>query len=341
MSLPDRQYSDQGNVCPIPWPEFRAALEAEYQPPVVAPATRCALLSILNALEQLPIKTEDGNERTISTTSDLTTSLVATYLTTRPSMLSPWTIKGDLSVIRMICNRAEMSFQLRVNPFRIRKLARWVRLTPPQGKKHFSRAEIRAVLDLMKKDAEERQGWSGWRAKRLWALTSVVAYCGLRAREAQTLWVQDVDLASRIIHISARARRKTTASVAPVPIPEAAVPILTNWLGSRLSSPYGFPLPAADKIPWLFPTLDRRAAWLSGGPGSKPVHRLKAVAQRAGVEGMTFLSLRHSWATHAEYWGLGPNMTQRVLRHTSSATQNHYRHADIDNLRDKVSGIEF
>jgi len=34
-------------------------------------------------------------------------------------------------------------------------------------------------------------------------------------------------------------------------------------------------------------------------------------------------------------------MIQRVLRHTSLSTQNHYRHADIDNMRKAVEGIDF
>lgn len=57
--------------------------------------------------------------------------------------------------------------------------------------------------------------------------------------------------------------------------------------------------------------------------------------------GFTFLSLRHSFATHAEHWGLSPAMIQRILRHTSVRTQIGYRHADAANLRAAGGRIGF
>src|SRR5208337_3391992 len=113
----------------------------------------------------------------------------------------------------------------------------------------------------------------------------------------------EIRLEARFIALTDRGRDggyrlKTPGSEQPVPIPEALVPILTDWLSHRLDAPVDFPIPL--DFPWLFPTLNRRSNWTSGPPGTKPVQRLQAVGKRAGVEGLTLLALRHSWATHAE-----------------------------------------
>ena len=196
----------------------------------------------------------------------------------------------------------------------------------------------------MAQDVETTAGWSQWRARRLYALTATVAYCGLRASEALYLHAADIRLEARCIGLTDRGRDggkafKTNASAQPVPIPNALVPILADWLEHRLDAPADFPIP---ECPWLFPTLNRKSNWKSGVPGQKPVQRLQAVANRAGVEGMTFLSLSHSWATHAEYHGYGPALIQRVLRHTTEKTAElWYRHADVPNLVERVSGFDF
>jgi integrase len=95
--------------------------------------------------------------------------------------------------------------------------------------------------------------------------------------------------------------------------------------------------------PWLFPSITGSSNWKGGCPGTKPLDRLHDVAKRAGVEGgMTFLSLRHSWATHAEYHGYGPALIQRVLRHTTEQTAaKWYRHADLPNLIERCAGFDF
>jgi integrase len=246
-------------------------------------------------------------------------------------------------VIRSICSYAETAGYVRCSPFRLRKLSKWVRVAPLEGKRHFSREEIRRVLDLMAKDVAGRAGWSQWRARRLQAVTAIVAYTGMRKMEALQLQVGDVDLAARVIWIRPHGktgRLKTAASEAPVPIVQALVPILTEWLAHRMDAPFGFPIP--DTCPWLIPTLNRRSAWTSGQPGGKALDRLKLVAKRAGVEDVTFLALRHGWATHAEFFGYGEALIQRVLRHTSTRTaKKHYRHADLPNLIERTAGFDF
>jgi integrase len=101
-----------------------------------------------------------------------------------------------------------------------------------------------------------------------------------------------------------------------------------------------FPLP--EVCPWLIPTVNRKSPWTSGQPGGKALDRLRAVGKRAGLEGLTFQALRHGWATHAEYFGYGSALIQRVLRHTSIRTsEKHYRHADVPNLVERTAGFDF
>jgi integrase len=334
ISLPDavdRMPTDQ-TTTPIPWPVYRAELVALYAPPMCAKATAAKMRAVLRELDALGVQS----------TADLTPVLVSRYIAARLPDQSPYTLNSLLTVVRTICSYAEMSGYLRCSPFRLRKLSRWVRLTPLSGKRHFSREEIRKVLDLIAADIKAREGWAQWRSRRLQAATAIVAYTGMRKMEALQLQVGDVDLVARVIWIRPHGkggRLKTTASEAPVPIVQALVPILTSWLAHRMDEPHDFPCP--DECPWLIPTVNRRSPWTSGQPGGKALDRLRAVAQRAGVEGLTFQALRHGWATHAEYFGYGPALIQRVLRHTSMRTQKGYRHADLPNIIERTAGFDF
>jgi len=291
--------------------------------------------SVLDLLRGLEVKT----------TADLTPALVARFIETRPPGQSPRTLQTLLRVLRGVCNNAVINGYLRVSPFALRRVSQWLgRIGPPTEKKHYSRDEIRRVLILMAADVEATAGWSQWRARRLYALTATVAYCGLRASEALYLHAADIRLEARFIALTDRGRDggyrlKTPGSEQPVPIPEALVPILTDWLSHRLDHPADFEIPPCE---WLFPNLNRRSNWRGGVPGSKPVQRLQDVGKRAGIEGLTFLALRHSWATHAEYHGYGPALIQRVLRHTTEQTAaQFYRHADLPNLIERCAGFDF
>ena len=238
-----------------------------------------------------------------------------------------------------------------MSPFRLRKT--WIRRVAPQRKQHHTREEIARVLALMRRDIDRKTSWAQWRARRLYALCATVAYTGLRAKEAHFLRTEDVDLAERMLFIRPRSgnRLKTERSAQPVPIPEALVPILAEWM-PHLVLPEVRPCDADAPRPranpqgvrdpgWMFPNAYRTGPWRGGPAGCRPIDRMKAMGRRAGVEGFTFQSLRHSWATHAEFWGLSDLQIARVLRHTNTRTQDHYRHADGENLRASVNGIGF
>jgi integrase len=324
-------------IRPIPFPEFRDEVLRLYDPPHRATATRRQVAQVMREISALEVKT----------TADLTPALVARYVESRPPGQSPRTLHSVLRVLRSICNQAVISGVLRVSPFAARRVSQWTgRLGPPMEKKHYSREEIRRVLTLMAQDVQTTAGYAQWRARRLYALTATIAYTGLRAvSEALFLHAADIKLEARFIALADRGRDggqrfKTEGSEQPVPIPDALVPILRDWLEHRLDRPADRPIPL--DCPWLFPNITGSSNWKSGCRGTKPLDRLQDVGKRAGVEGLTFLSLRHSWATHAEYHGYGPALIQRVLRHTTEQTAaKWYRHADLPNLIERCAGFDF
>jgi integrase len=316
---------------PIPFDQFMAELEGNYSAPLAAKGTWRKMSQVMRELQALGV----------TSTAELTMRTVSAYVASRSRDESPWTTRSVLSSLRAACGYAEAQGYLRVNPFRTKSLGKWVRLTPPQEDRHLSRQEIRAILDRMTLDIAERVQWSQWRARRIYALTAIIAYAALRKSEALHLQMQDVDVASRIIHVVQRgARFKTAASSQPVAMPTALVPILEDWFIHRMDGPPDFAMP--KECPWVIPTIDRRRPWVSGTLNARALDIFQDAAVRAGVHDATFQALRRSWATHAEFYGLGAAMIQRQLRHTNPITsEKWYRFPDLPNMREKVSGMDF
>jgi integrase len=322
---------DYRSVGPIAFDRFIAELLKLYDFPLRSKATRDKLRYTLEILAGL--LGPDG------TTAGLSIDLVASFVKSRPPGESPHTTHGLLANVRSACNFAVSQGYLRTSPFSYRK--RWIRLSAPTRKKHHSQDEIRRVLDLLATEVRDTTGWARWRARRLQALASTVAYTGLRRDEALHLHGADVDLPGRMILLVERSKLlKTEMSSQPVPICLALVPILESWMGHCRDIPEAS-IDSPPDCPYLFPGVTRVGAWTGGPPGSRPLDQLKAAGERAGVQEFTFQSLRHSWATHAESWGMSDVMIQRVLRHTTTRTQLRYRHPDLDNMRLAVDRIDF
>lgn len=319
---------------PVPFDHFKAEFLAQHRAQS-APATLAKYEQLCRLLEGLGVET----------TGQLTLDLVARFIASRPAAESPFTTRGLLMSLRSICYDAEARRYVQVSPFRLRKLSRLIRAPKPEGVRHQGRDEIRRVFDLMRRDTETKQGWPQWRARRLYALTATVALTGLRAREAQRLWVADLDLVNGIINLKPRTKSgllKTDASAQPVILPKALKPILTDWLRHRLDARRGFDLPTAAEIPWVFPGSTRTCAWVGGSSGVRPMDCLRAAATRAGVPRMTFQSLRRSFATAAEAAGIPQAMITRQCRHSSEeTTKRWYQQRDLDSLRDAVEGFDY
>ena len=336
LHLPNPQFPGQPHdVRPPTWAYFKEEFLSLYVPPLKA-RTSCSMMRYaIRCLEELGLQS----------LTDLTPALIGRLTASRPPTNSPNTTRGLLLYVQALCNYAAKSGFIRVSPFHIRPISSFVRQVPARGKKHASFEEIKAVLDLMREQAKV-DGWLGWKAKRLYALTATLAYTGMRDGEAKFLQVADIDLKEGIIWIVSRIEHKTKthASAAPIAMPPKLIPILEEWLRHRMSRPPGFAIDSED-CPWVFPTLRRhaRAPWTSGGPGTCPRDRMRAVAAQAGVDGFGPLMLRHSMATHLiGRWGASAGIVMRILRHTTPRTaQVWYTHDDIPNLKAAVANVEF
>jgi integrase len=335
-SLTDRIDRNQAELpVSMPWAEFRAEFQSLYAPGLAAPQTAKIIDRILRQVEALGI----------ASTSELTPAFVARYLATRPPGESPYTTRGVLSNLRTVCSYAEQMGYVRINPFRLRRLSRWVGHMPPPGdgkKRHCSRAEIKAVWDLAASDVATRQGWHLWRARRIQAALAIASLMGLRRNELLGLHVADVDLRARIIWIRAHDGRKlkTAASQAALPIPAALMPILESWLQHRLDAPPNYPMP--DNCPWMFPSTARKGAWIHGSSTNRAINHLRALARRAGVSDMTWQMLRRSCGTHLEAHGVGRATIKRILRHTTERmSEQFYSEQDIPNLSAAVDGFSY
>lgn len=310
-----------------PWSEFRTEILAAYEPPLRRRRTYWKVREVLGLIERVGIESP----------VELTIPFVARCVKQLESDgVAENTAAGKIGYIRAICAFAEASGDIAQSPFRFRGnwMSAWP--VPIEGAllgtdQHHSIQDIARVLDALRVDAEG----GGWIEGRLYALTATVAFCGLRSAEAIGLRLQDVDVAARMVRLRKTHRRglKTIHSEQPVPMPPPLLSIVAAW-SLRIRS---------EGCPWLFPGVKRIGPW-SGGPyGRRAVDCLITAARRAGVEGVTFASLRHSWATHAESrWGLSDPQIQRVMRHSTPLTsRRHYRHADEENLRVCVERVAF
>ena len=340
----------ESSVRPIPWSRFVKELLKSYEPPLRALATQRGMKHALDQVTALaalddegnPILTEAGRPAPlVKTTADLNAEMLARLIRAQPATNSPNTVRSLLRYVRTVCAIAVESGYLRTSPFKRNPIGRLVRKAPAKGRRHLSRAEIRAVLDLLAADVAARTGWAEWKARRLQALVAIVAYCGLRKNEALHLRVEDIDLAGRVIFVRPRVdhRLKTERSAAAVPMPDALVPLLEDWLRHRLDAPKGFPMPA--DVPWLIPGCRRRTPWDNGPVGQKPLDIFKALCKRVGILDANLQQLRRSLSTHLRFHGTGTGMIARVLRHSTEVNEEFYHESDLDNLRSSVAGLEF
>lgn len=300
----DRVGSLQMNA--LPFPAFAALALDCYRPPLRAASTLGRMKSILARLDALEVRS----------TADLTTSLIVRFVADRAAAVRINTLIGELGYLSALCSLAVSEGALERSPFAGAGAKRFrLRAEPPALKRWHPVADVARALRSMR----ERSGDS-WGAHRLYAAAAVVAYTGLRRSEALNLHVADYDATARLLLVVARRRLKTAAAAQPVPAPAELVEALEGWI------------PRAGSV-WMFPNQRRSGPWSGGSPGYRPVDQLKAAGLVVGVEGLTWQSLRHSWATAAEGpWGLGEGQIQRVLRHTRPMTSRGYRHADVANL---------
>jgi integrase len=286
-------------ISPVPYGEFRAAVLRLYSTGRHAPATRTRMAQVLRELAALgPV-----------TTADLTTDLMARWVSARGPGANPNTVNGLLSTASAACSYALEEGWLERPP-----AWRRVRLRPTPAVRNAPRSyqEIGRLLDDL---AVHRA--DGWAQHRLCALTWTIALTGLRRDEALYLGLVDLDLGpgpSLTVRPSPRRRLKTEASARTVPLPDALVELLRGWV--PLAGPQ-----------WLFPGARRIGPWTGGSAAGRPIGQLQAAARAIGIDHLTWHSLRHAFGTAAVgRWGLPVWVVQRILGHTDPRTTELYLH---------------
>ncbi len=292
--------------------------------------------------------------------ADFSARSVATLIKYFEKGRSPWSVKTMLQTIRAICTRLRRARVLAVNPFRLHGfIPRKLKRPRDRTDKHLSLEDTRRLLEAAndevraadsiwlsfagvprrnpKLDQAAELAWRRrFRAHKLRAYLAVLAYTGMRAGEAVWLKRRDVDFAAGVIEIGNNHRTKTPESEAPVGLPAELVPLLRAYLD--VLDEY-FPGGA-----WLFPkqTVDTPWDLESGKNEYRPTAMLVALGHRAGIEGSTSLSLRHSFVTNGKArLGLTREQVRIQLRHTNLETQEHYEHTDTGNLQAIASRISF
>ncbi len=291
--------------------DLASDIERLYMPPLRRPATYAKVRQCLSELSEH-----------ITLCSELKPVAIAAWLQSRPDR-SPATQRSLLRVARMVCNYAVAYEYVNVSPFAVRR--RWVEPDGPMRRKHHSIEDIRSVLISLKDQAS--RSWSG---HRLYAMASLFAYTGLRKNEGLYLRVSDIDIGRGVLSIVPTSERplKTAGSAASLPMPTRLSGVIGEWI-------------PACRSEWLFPGIRRLGPWSGGAPGFRALDQLKAAGAACGVEGFTFLSLRHSLATHGASFAWSASDIQHVLRHTSINTQRYYVHADDDRLRSVLEAVDY
>jgi integrase len=298
-----------------PWNAFAREVLSLYAPPIRRIATYRKMRQALEEFGPL-----------CPSTSDLTPTAIAAWVVAHHAR-GCTTNLSLLKTLRAACTYAMLRGYLTANPFSWRAPTAWVDWDGPEHEPpvHTS-AEIAAVLHFCNIEAAS----GDWKAERLRALVYAYAYTGARKRELLGLAMVDVDLPARAITIRTNRRRglKTRGSAAALPVAPVLHRVLEHWL----------PLCRSE---WVFPGIRRIAPWLEGPAGAKALDQVKALGLRAGVEGLTIASFRHTFASLSESWGIGETMLQRLLRHSSIRTQHAYRHPLAEGMRDAASKIHF
>jgi len=154
------------------------------------------------------------------------------------------------------------------------------------------------------------------------AVVTMSVYTGLRRQELLDLALHDVDLEEGIV----RVRRGKGGKGRVVPLLPEVVSALRDWLELR---------PSCDH-PMLFVNHMRQPL------GRHGLHHLFRRALRiAGIrqEGVTFHTLRHTFATLMLRGGCDLRSLQQLLGHSSLETTAIYLHTDLTSLRRAVGGL--
>jgi integrase len=145
-------------------------------------------------------------------------------------------------------------------------------------------------------------------------LTIILLDLGCRWSEASGLKYDQLDFDNKIITLW----RSKTSSAAVLPMSDRVYDILFN---------------KKVKCDWLFPnlTLD--------GPRGYNIEAFKGACARAGIEGVTFHSLRHSRITRCLVAGMSVAQVQSISGHKDLQSLQRYNHLQSSDVLDQFRDL--
>lgn len=321
-----RLISPDGDGAAVTWDEIKNLFERLYAPGIKPKKSRN---KIRQALAQL--------ERHADTPGAVSEETVASYVAASLARGNqPATTNSVLAAMQLITKYLAAKQIIVADPFALGlKFRRKSRHARSRADKHLSIEDMRRVLDQADREWSEARGlMPRFRAGRTMALVWLLSHTGLRATEALCLKRERV--ADGIVDVrhddQPEGFCKTEASERRVALPDEAAERLRDWMlfSAALEGTRLFPCSRADR------------PWLHGMTAHRPLGRVAALAERAGVTGVTLLSFRHSFQTHAaSRWGFSAKEIQEVVGHTNERTQLLYEHEDVDNLRQLMKRVRY
>ncbi len=192
-----------------------------------------------------------------------------------------------------------------------------VDLRPPKIGQRLPKA---ITVEQMGALIEAASFWDGPLALRDRALVEILYGTGARITEAVGLTADDIDLDSATIRLFGKGRKERI-----LPLGQYAIDALQAYLvrgrpalaakGSGTASLF---LNTRGK------PLTRQLAWTA----------IQAIAERAGIEGVSPHTFRHSFATHLLQGGADVRIVQEMLGHSSVTTTQIYTKVTTQTMRE-------
>lgn len=310
----------------LSWDDVRALFEELYGSGNKPKETRQKIRQAITQLERHSLFPADVDERTIAAYTRASTQRGNSPATTNSVLGHMPAITKYLAGKKVIPGdpfQLGLSFRRKEQPARRRR------------NKHHSIADIARILQLADQewgDAKSLQ--QRFNAGRTRALVWLLSHLGTRATE--TLCLRRDRIAGGFVDVLHEDQPegwcKTRGSERRIAIPAEAQRRLDEWM--TFSEPFGYQR--------LFPCLRKDSPWLHGLSQHRPLGRVKALGARAGVNGVTMVSLRHTWQTHAEgAWAFTGKEIQAVVGHSNEQTQRCYQHEDDENMMRMMKRVKY
>jgi len=172
------------------------------------------------------------------------------------------------------------------------------------------------------------------------ALVMVGLYCGLRGGEAVWLRTEDVDIKQHIIHVRNRGRKTLkNRRERDVPIPDALIPYLNDWVASRDSFLSSRGINLSPPEDYFFITVKCRP--LDPISLGEIMRNLKKKLGIPKNKRFTYHMLRHTCNSHALATGATPDQCIENFGWSDAKIMVRYTHASIEKRKEAMKDFSY